>query len=146
MMLLGGKGRYKSVQDKKERRNENRYNANCQCWIEQESITLLGTVTNLSEKGFFLQTLPIIECGSKIDIRMNLQDVGEIFAEGKICWKSNGSSFTGSEDIKPVSKETPPRRDSNPPGMGIEFHKVTKGKEFLQKYFSGRTLIKSKKI
>ena len=126
----------------KERRNRNRYNANCQCWIEQESITLLGTVTNLSEKGFFLQTLPIIECGSKIDIRINLQDIGEFNAKGKVCWKSN----VGGELPKETAGEKPVRRDSNPPGMGIEFDTVSEGKDLLEQYFKEHSLITKKKF
>jgi hypothetical protein len=128
------------VSDTTERRNRTRYNANCQCWIEQDSITLLGTVTNLSEKGFFLQTLPIIECGAQIDIRMNLQDLGDLYAKGRICWKSDigGAPAEAAFEEKGNGEK---RRDSNPPGMGIEFDHVTEGKELLLKYFETNSLI-----
>jgi len=119
------------VSSKSERRRTTRFSANCQCWIEQEAITLFGTVTNLSEEGLFLQTLPIIECGSVIEIRLNLQDLGDLHARGKVKWKSMS---------KPEST-TGAQRPSSPPGMGIEFQEVLRGGDLLTRYFSNRSII-----
>ncbi|MBN2342745.1 MAG: PilZ domain-containing protein [Deltaproteobacteria bacterium] len=114
---------------KTERRTSARCIANCQCWIEQESVTLFGTVTNLSPHGLFLQTLPIIETGTEIDIRLSLQDVGDLLAKGRVAWKSN--SHSPSHDNN---------RSIGVPGLGIEFSQINQGKELLPEYISKRSV------
>lgn len=118
------------MRHKTERRTSKRCIANCQCWIEQESVTLFGTVTNLSSTGLFLQTLPILETGTEIDIRLSLQDVGDMLAKGRVAWKCN------SHDQAETSN-----RPSNVPGLGIEFSSIKQGEEHLPEYISKRSII-----
>ncbi|MBN2716954.1 MAG: PilZ domain-containing protein [Deltaproteobacteria bacterium] len=112
-----------------ERRSSERCIANCQCWIEQESITLFGTVTNLSPNGLFLQTLPILETGTEIDIRISIQDAGDLLARGRVAWKSNAHNNGNSDG---------PGHYGNAPGLGIEFKQIKKGSELLPDYISRR--------
>ena len=77
----------------------------------------------------FLQTLPILEADTEIEIRVNLQDAGEVLARGRVAWKSN--STAGDND--PVSS-------GSTPGLGIEFKDITQGKEHLPEYISKRSV------
>ena len=110
-----------------ERRSSERCIANCQCWIEQESITLFGTVTNLSRHGLFLQTLPILEADTEIDIRLSLHDGGDLLAKGRVAWKSNSHGQTPN-----------PENPGGAPGLGIEFQSIKQGQELLPDYLSKR--------
>lgn len=112
-----------------ERRSITRCIANCQCWIEQEAVTLFGTVTNLSSKGLFLQTLPILECGTEIDIRLSFQDIGDLLARGRVCWKSSSHAELSATE-----------RPSKVPGLGIEFCQIKQGRELLPQYISKRSV------
>ncbi|MBN2527521.1 MAG: PilZ domain-containing protein [Deltaproteobacteria bacterium] len=116
--------------NKTDRRASARCIANCQCWVEQESITLFGTVTNLSTDGLFLQTLPILDTGTVIDIRISLQDIGDLQARGKVAWKSN-SHIESSDGIT----------ESAVPGLGIQFQDIKEGKELLPEYISRRSVV-----
>jgi hypothetical protein len=86
---------------------------------------------NLSEKGLFLQTLPLIETGAEIEIRLVLQDVGDLHAKGKIRWKRNSKPKFDSSEAE----------DAPAPGLGIEFSKILKGGELLPHYIERRSLI-----
>jgi Tfp pilus assembly protein PilZ len=118
-----------TLNSRTERRTSARCIANCKCWIEQESITLFGTVINLSQDGLFLQTLPILEADTEIDIRISLQDSRELLARGRVAWKSNSH---------PLENNT--ASSANTPGLGIEFKDIKQGKEHLPEYISKRSV------
>jgi uncharacterized protein (TIGR02266 family) len=68
-----------------ERRISPRIKTDARCWLEQESMTLLGTVTNISDGGLFLRTpVPVAE-GSRVDLTLNLGE-GVVEARGRVMW------------------------------------------------------------
>ena len=113
---------------KKERRAFPRFEASCRCWVEHDSLTLFGTVTNLSSAGFFLRTLPVMDAGAVIDIRLN-KEAGDVLARGEICW-------TNIEYLGP--------RDSfsaTPLGLGVRFLEITDGAALMQNFFARNSIV-----
>jgi hypothetical protein len=53
-----------------ERRREPRFPVRLQCWIQQESVTLLGMALNISRGGLFVRTLPGLVPGTEIDLEV----------------------------------------------------------------------------
>ena len=102
-----------------DRRKEPRFPASCRCWLEQESMTLLGTATNLSHSGMFLRTLPLVQEGTRVEIKLTMES-GVIVARGEVRWAS-----------KP-SRKTPGEIDA--PGMGISFIEVIGGQDLLYRF------------
>lgn len=88
-------------------------------------MTLFGTVTNLSETGLFLRTLPIVGEGRDVEVRLSLGG-GVVVGKGAIRWRAEPSQ----------------RGDAGgPPGMGIELTDVTAGQELLAGYLGRRSLV-----
>jgi hypothetical protein len=102
-----------------ERRKEPRFPASCRCWLEQDSMTLLGTATNLSHSGMFLRTLPLVSEGSVVEVKLTI-DQGVVTAKGEVRWAS-----------KP-ERTTPGETDA--PGLGITFLEVIGGQDLLSRF------------
>lgn len=91
-------------------------------------MTLFGTVTNLSNGGVFLRTLPILDVGSGVEVKLSL-DSGVVMAHGVVRWLH-----------KPVaSGGTSP--SPSPPGLGIEFEDLKGGREILDRFVQRVSLI-----
>ena len=117
-----------TVDDQKsERRKEPRFKVNCRCWIEQDSLTLFGTVTNISQEGLFLRTLPIVGVGCHVEVRLNL-DSDVIIASGQVKWQN-----------KPVSSSSKASSDS--PGIGIKLTELVTGQENLDRFIRRVSII-----
>jgi len=110
----------------RERRQAPRYKVSCRCWIEQEAVTLYGTVTNLSSSGLFLRTLPVVDVGSWVDLKLSL-DNGVVIACGEVKWIN-----------KPASAGGP---GGPPPGLGIRFTELRTGGDILQRFVQRVSLI-----
>jgi hypothetical protein len=95
--------------------------------VEKDSITLFGTVTNLSAGGFFLRTIPIVTEGNDVEIRLSLEN-GIVTGRGAIRWRAQPSG---------IKTDGP----SLPPGMGIEFVQVSSGEELLESYIGRKSLV-----
>jgi len=102
-----------------DRRKEPRFPASCRCWVEQESMTLMGTATNLSHGGMFLRTLPLIKEGSVVDIKLTIEQ-GVVVARGEVRWASR--------------PEEEPSEPPLAPGLGISFIEVNGGQELLSRF------------
>jgi Tfp pilus assembly protein PilZ len=87
-------------------------------------------VTNLSPKGIFLRTLPAVDQGALIDIKLNLEN-GMVQAKGRVCWKNHSTTQSGDANY------------SRPSGLGIEFIEFDDGKDILTSYFAKQPAIKS---
>lgn len=109
------------------RRKHSRYHTNCQCWVEQDAVTLFGKVTNISHDGLFLRTLPLVETGSLIDIKLNMDDC-EVTATGKVCW-ANAEPTPGKESL------------DSPPGLGIQFVEFKGGRDIIEEFIKKPSLI-----
>ena len=110
-----------------ERRKQVRFKTNYRCWIEQDSVTLFGTVTNLSETGFFLRTLPLVGTENNIEIKMSLEK-GVVSAIGSVRWMAQAQ--------QPEFKRT-----FSPQGIGIEFTSLLSGQDLLGRFISRSSLI-----
>jgi hypothetical protein len=110
-----------------ERRHQPRYAVSCRCWIEQDAMTLFGTVTNMSSGGLFLRTLPIVHEGSGVDVRLSLEN-GVVTGRGAVRWRTQPS---GGGTSGPFVA----------PGLGIELVSVTSGEELLEKFITRRSLV-----
>jgi len=110
----------------RERRKQPRYAVNCRCWVEKDSMTLFGTVTNLSAGGFFLRTIPIVTEGNDVEVRLSLEN-GIVTGRGAIRWRAQPSDAEG------------PRRGA--PGMGIELVQISAGEELLENYIGRKSLV-----
>jgi uncharacterized protein (TIGR02266 family) len=99
-----------------DRRAAQRVRVNCRCWVERESVTLLGTATNLSCGGLFMRTPLLLTTGSAVDIKLNLER-GVVRALGRVVWTQ---AFAGGEQASP--------------GMGISFEEVRCGTDLLHDY------------
>ncbi len=113
--------------EKSERRKEPRFKVNCRCWIEQDSLTLFGTVTNISQEGLFLRTLPIVGVGCHVEVRLSL-DSDVIIASGQVKWQN-----------KPVSSSS--KAPSDPPGIGIKLTSLVEGQENLERFIRHVSII-----
>lgn len=102
-----------------DRRKEPRYPASCRCWVEQDTMTLLGTATNLSHSGMFLRTLPIIKEGSEVDLKLTIEQ-GVVVARGRVRWTSRPEDEADSQ--------------LTAPGLGISFIEVAGGQELLSRF------------
>jgi hypothetical protein len=111
----------------RERRKQPRYAVNCRCWVEKESMTLFGTVTNLSAGGFFLRTIPIVTEGSDVEVRLSLEN-GIVTGRGAIRWCTQPAG---------IRADGP----SAAPGMGIEFLQLSAGEELLESYIGRKSLV-----
>lgn len=88
----------------------------CRCWVERESVTLLGTAINLSHSGLFMRTPLVLSRGSAVDIKLNLER-GVVHALGRVVWIK---AFEGGGQASP--------------GMGILFEEVRCGTDLLRDY------------
>jgi hypothetical protein len=82
-------------------------------------MTLLGTATNLSHGGMFLRTLPLIQEGTVVDIKLTIEQ-GVVVARGKVRWAS-----------RPEEEQSEP---PTAPGLGISFVEVNGGQELLTRF------------
>ena len=90
-------------------------------------MTLFGTVTNLSARGFFLRTIPIVAEGSDVDVRLSLEN-GIVVGRGAIRWRAQPS-------------EVGPEGRGASPGMGIELTQVSAGEDLLETFVGRKSLI-----
>jgi hypothetical protein len=87
------------LQTQNDRRLTPRITADVKCWLERESITLLGTVANLSFGGLFLRTPVTLPKGHRVSLKINVGQ-GIIEALGYVVWnvscqKNKGYSGVG---------------------------------------------------
>ena len=70
-----------------ERRSSERKETDTKCWIEGESLTLLGKVINVSAGGCFVRIPVPVEGGSEIALKVT---AGEetIAIKGKVAWSA----------------------------------------------------------
>jgi hypothetical protein len=111
----------------RERRKQPRFPVTCRCWVEKDSMTLFGTVTNLSAGGFFLRTIPIVAEGSDVEVRLSLEN-GVVVGLGSVRWRAQPS---GVSERGPLSA----------PGMGIELVRVSAGQELLDSLIGRKSLV-----
>ena len=114
--------------DYRERRRIPRYVVNCRCWVEQDAVTLFGTVTNLSARGIFLRTLPIVNEGSNVDVRLSIES-GVVIGKGAVRWRTPPTGGGGAPG------------SLGAPGMGIEIVNVTTGEELLERFIARKSLV-----
>ena len=95
-----------------DRRIHPRINTDARCWLERESITLYGTVANISRGGLFLCTPVTLDVGDTVDLSMGL-DKGRIQAKGRIIWANTVTCERGQA------------------GLGIYFNKISSGLSVL---------------
>ena len=110
----------------KERRISPRVESEFRCWLERESVTLLGTVTDISSDGLFMRTPVTIAKGSAVDLTVNL-GTGVVAAKGHVAWTTSSSHKT---------KGT---------GVAICFDEVTGGGNLLAHFIVARVRNDDKK-
>ena len=95
-----------------DRRKSPRIVTTCRCWPERESLTLLGTVTNLGSGGLFLKTPVMLATGAEVNLTLSLKD-GRVLARGRVIWAKS--------DFQKMLA----------PGLGISLDEVVSGRELL---------------
>ncbi|MCP4196877.1 MAG: PilZ domain-containing protein [Proteobacteria bacterium] len=100
-----------------ERRIHPRVDTDARCWLERESITLYGTVSNISQSGLFLCTPVTLSIGENVELSIDLEN-GRVNAQGHIVWANSTTC------------------DSRQTGLGIYFDKISAGTSVLQKFLS----------
>jgi Tfp pilus assembly protein PilZ len=104
-----------------DRRLNPRITADVRCWLERESITLLGTVMNMSSAGLFLRTPVILPVGHRVSLKINVgQGIVEVL--GYVVWS------VSSKENKRYS------------GLGICFDEIVGGKNLLERFIEQKTL------
>lgn len=98
-----------------ERRIHPRVYTDARCWLEKESITLYGTVSNISQSGLFLRTPVALSVGENVDLAIDLE-TGEIRANGHIVRATTSSS------------------NSSQTGLGIHFDRINAGVSVLHRF------------
>ena len=109
-----------------ERRLHPRVRINTWCWLEGESLTLYGTVANISQGGLFLCTPVPLPAGKEVNLTLNL----------------TGSNLTGHRVTargKVVRTQTA-GRNCGQTGLGIHFHEIHTGQTGLHRSLSKKTV------
>ena len=101
--------------DNRDRRIHPRINTNARCWLERESITLYGTVSNISQGGLFLCTPVTLAVGDNVDLSIDLEN-GRISAKGHIVWANSSACDAGQA------------------GLGIYFDRIRAGSSVLRQF------------
>jgi Tfp pilus assembly protein PilZ len=83
--------------------------------LERESVTLLGTVTNVSLGGLFIKTPVMVAVGSDVSLTFDVGG-GRVTARGNVVWTNKCSNQTSSA------------------GLGISFSEVVSGEDLLTGY------------
>jgi uncharacterized protein (TIGR02266 family) len=99
-----------------DRREATRYEARVRCWLERESVTLLGTVTNISEHGLFLKTPVTISKGSAVKLSLDLGDV-VVNAAGRVVWSRSANECA-----------------SRVPGIGVRLDSTDTSSELIERF------------
>ena len=104
-----------------ERRSNPRMPVNAKCWVQRDSVTLLGTVTNVSLGGLFIRTWVSIAEGSEVDLNLTIGDE-DISIKGRVVWVTQqegesqklglGIEFDDSADASTIISRL---RGSRPP-------------------------------
>lgn len=108
-----------------DRRLSPRIPTDVRCWLERESITLLGTVTNMSFGGLFLRTPVILPEGHSVHLKIDLGQ-GMVEVQGYVVWTIS------SKDDKRYS------------GLGIRIDKIIDGRPLLEHYVEHKPLARPK--
>lgn len=77
-----------------DRRESPRIMTDAKCWIERESVTLLGTVTNISCGGLFLRTCISMRSGLSVNLTVKMDNY-VIAARGHVAWISADATQNG---------------------------------------------------
>jgi len=109
-----------------ERRKAPRFDVSCRCWLERDSVTLFGTVTNISAGGFFVRTVPAVDVGRGVEIHLSLED-GIVTGQGAVRWRAR--------------TDDPRSGPTRTPGMGIELVGVSSGAELLEAYLDRKSVV-----
>lgn len=97
-----------------ERRLHPRIHINARCWLERESLTLYGTVANISQGGLFLCTPVPLAVGKNVDLALHLNS-GRVTAKGQVV-RVQSAGCNGGQT-----------------GLGIYFHEINTGKTGLHR-------------
>ena len=92
----------------KERRIYPRIPVGAKCWVQRDSVTLLGTVTNVSFGGLFIRTWVSIADGSDVELKIDIGNA-DIEIKGRVVWSATKQG------------------ESQHQGLGIEFDESTDG-------------------
>lgn len=110
------------AQPHQERRNFQRYNVRCDCWLEGDALTLYGTTADLGLGGLFLRSaVPLID-GSAVEVMLNVAGAAQpIVARGL------------------VTRAVRAGRGSRH-GIGVKFQKIMQGHEALALFLAAAPL------
>ena len=103
-----------------ERRMHPRISTNVRCWLERKSVTLYGSVTNLSSTGLFLCTPVTVSVGQDVSLSLDLGN-GVVEAQGHVVWAKPGPCESGQ------------------PGIGIAIDRIEQGEAVLSRFIDERT-------
>ena len=102
-------------EEQTERRRDPRFPVRLRCWIQRESLTLLGVALNISRGGLFVRTPPGLEPGSAVSLEVGGDD-GAFEAHGRVVWTAD-----------------PDGSGSGMPGIGVLLTEVISGLERFQR-------------
>ena len=107
------------LQPRNERRRFQRYSVRCDCWLEQDALTLYGTTADLGLGGLFLRSAVPMADGSPVEVVLNVAGTGQpIVAHGLVT--------------RAVRAGRGARH-----GIGVRFEKIVQGHDALTSFLSG---------
>ena len=104
-----------------ERRLHPRVRINARCWLEQESLTLYGTVANISQGGLFLCTPVHLPVGNDVQLTLDLAS-GRVTARGEVVRSQSAGCDCGQT------------------GLGIYFREINTGQTGLHRSLKQKTV------
>lgn len=105
-----------------ERRRFQRYNVRCDCWLEQDALTLYGTTADVGLGGLFLRSAVPIADGSTVEVMLNVAGATQpIVARGLVT--------------RAVRAGRGARH-----GIGVKFQKIMQGHDALTLFLAAAPL------
>ncbi len=104
-----------------ERRRHQRHYFSKSCWCEDERITMLARIANISRGGLFLKTSNPFPIGDQAVLTFKITDYGEIIARVEIVWHSKGHYILHRPSLS---------------GMGTKIIDIIKGGDIFKMFFS----------
>ena len=103
------------LQTRNDRRLNPRIKTEVRCWLERESITLLGMITNMSFGGFFFRTPVTLPLGHAVTMKLDVES-GQVAVEGQVIWSASSEQRLRW------------------PGLGIRIERILEGEKLLKSF------------
>ncbi len=98
------------------RRQYNRFDVQCGCWLERADATIFGTTIDLGRGGLCLRGAAPLSPGAPVSVRLELGTGDQVAAKGTVAWVVRA------------------RNGKLQPGIGVRFTEFLQGETHLDTY------------